>query len=289
MERNVFSVVVDRLARAPRSGDRPPKCTYTAREVVAVMLWATLHDRPISWAVRRENWPPHDRTRRLPSSATMSRRARDPAILRLLERVRTMMRVAGDGVRTLVVDGRALPVARHSADPDAAFGYGAGGLHNGYKLHMLADLCGNCRAFRVTPMNAHEPAAARELLGQLDPGDADTLLADAAYDDNRLYDAAGGRGIELNTPRRYKDADGLGHHRHSPHRLAAIERLRANPAILKPRRTIEGLFGTQGNTVGGLGPLPNCVRTLPRVTRWVAAKLVIDAAHRLLRTQRTQP
>jgi transposase len=259
---------------------RPRKCTFTDGQVLAVQLWAALHDRPVNWATRRESWPAHDRTRALPTPATMSRRLRSPRIGTLLDALIAALRLTGPGERTLIVDGRALRIAWHSGDPDASFGRAGGGMGLGYKLHEIVDLLGNCRCFRVEPMNVSEQRAAESMLGAMGELNADVLLADANYDSNRLYEAAGRQGAQLLTPRRYPEAKGLGHHRHSAHRLRAIELLRSEPERLGDRRRIESCFASQGNRVGGLGPLPNFVRRLHRVRLWVAAKLAIDAAHR---------
>jgi hypothetical protein len=280
MERELFVLLMDTLRSIDGASRRPPKGTYTSAHVLAVLFWASVHDRPISWAVRREHWPWHDRTRPLPSSATVSRRLRAPEIHALILRVIVALRVGGDGGRTLVLDGRGLRIAAHSADPDAGWGRAAGGLCKGYRLHEIVDLHGNCRAFRVTSMRIGEQTVARELIAELETGEADDLLADANYDASVLYDLAADRGIRLIADRRRKNAGGLGHRRHSPHRIAAIELQRRWPEVLDRRRAIESCFGTQGNVTGGLGPLPNQVRRLRRVRLWVAAKLAIDAAHR---------
>src|SRR6202023_3430363 len=50
--------------------------TYSCEDIVRVWFWAVLHDRPVSWAIQRVNWPLHERRRELPSSSTMSRRLR---------------------------------------------------------------------------------------------------------------------------------------------------------------------------------------------------------------------
>ena len=43
--------------------------------LVAVLLWAALHDRPVSWACQPRHWSTTTlRPWRLPSDATMSRR-----------------------------------------------------------------------------------------------------------------------------------------------------------------------------------------------------------------------
>lgn len=280
MERELFSLLMDALRALPGSRRRPPKGTYRDLDVLAVVLWAALHDRPISWATQRRHWPPHDRRRPLPSGSTVSRRSNTPEITATLTVLILALHDEGDGQETLVVDGRPLKIAPHSADPDARFGRAAGGLGKGYKLHQIVDLRGNCRGFRVEPLNASEPVVARELIASLNHGEARELLADGNYDVNRLYDIAGSRGIQMLTAPRNTKAKALGHHRHSPHRLRGLRIVRNDPDVLERRRRIESSFGTQGNVVGGLGPLPNFVRRLRRVRRWVAAKLAIDAAHR---------
>jgi hypothetical protein len=280
MERKLFVLLMTTLRSLEGARRRPAKGIYCDEHVLAVMIWAAVHDRPVSWAVRREHWPWHDRTRPLPSGATVSRRAWTPSITRLIHGVIEALRISGEGERTLVLDGRGLRVARHSADPDADWGRAAGGVDNGYRLHEIVDLYGNCRAFRVMPLRAGERSVAIDLIAGLAVGEADVLLADAGYDSNALYEAAAARGVRMIAARGRPNAKGLGHRVHSVHRIAAIELQRRRPEVLKPRRMIESCFGTQGNRVGGLGPLPNHVRRLHRVRLWVATKLAIDAAHR---------
>src|SRR5215469_6497793 len=49
--------------------------------LVAVMLWAALHDRPVSWACQRRHWSTTTRRpARLPSPATRSRRRRGAGV-----------------------------------------------------------------------------------------------------------------------------------------------------------------------------------------------------------------
>lgn len=286
MERELFALLMRVLLTLPGARTRPPKCTFTRQQVLAVALWAALHDRPISWATKRENWPFHDRRRRLPSNATMSRRLREPRMVELIDELIAALHVETPDAVTLIIDGRPLAIARHSADPDAEFGWALGGKAKGYKLHAIVDSCGNCRAYRLAPLNVSEQAMAREMLAEIDVRGARTLLADANYDANELYEIAGNRGVQMLAERRYSKARGVGHHWHSAHRLRAIELMKDDSEALHGRRFVESCFGTQGNVVGGLGPLPNHVRRLERVRRWVALKLAIDAAHRRRRTER---
>lgn len=84
MERELFTWLMQALSTHPRSRHRPAKATYAHHHVLAVWLWAVLHDRPVSWAVQRRHWPWHDRVRPLPSGATVSRRLRDPEVVALI-------------------------------------------------------------------------------------------------------------------------------------------------------------------------------------------------------------
>jgi len=279
MERELFTQLLSVLDELDAARHRPRKCQYTDRDVLVVLLWAVLHDRPIDWACKRKNWPTHDRTRALPSGSTMSRRLRTESVRDLLLRWLLAANLVCDK-GPLILDAKTLAIAWHSADPDAGIGRGAGQLSKGYKLHAIVDRDGNLRAFAVFPLNISEQAAAEHLIGQLPQEDGRVLLADGNYDSNRLYDCAAGKGIQLLAQRRYKQAKGLGHHRHSPHRLEALRQMESDPDLLHERRLIEGCFGTLGNVVGGLSSLPNWVRHGDRVERWVTVKLIIDAAHR---------
>lgn len=285
MERELLVFLLGLVSKLDGAQARPVRGAYSDLDILAVLLWAAVCDRPISWATQRRHWPLCLHRRPLPTPSTMSRRLRRPEIHALLEALIASMRLHGEGDRTLIVDGRALVIAKHSADPDAGFGRGPGGIAKGYKLHEVIDLLGNCRCFRVEPLNVSEHACIHEMIETMTDGEADELLADAGYDSNRIYEAAGQRGVQLLAERRHKAAKGIGHHRHSEYRLRAIGMMVADPERLAPRRLIESGFGTQGNTIGGLGPLPNSVRTLRRVRLWVAAKLAIDAAHRWKRNR----
>ena len=286
MERELFVLLIEVLDSLPRARYRPPKARYTDRDIILVWLWAVLHDRPIDWTCTRRSWPWHDRTRPLPSGATMSRRLRAVSLCSLVVSLFAALRVrCEDGSCTLIIDGKPMTVSGNSVDRDVGFGRACGVMGKGYKLHAITDLAGNMWVFEVAPLRVSEQAMARTLIERLGDRPGTTLLADANYDANVLYDMAGQRGVQLIAKRRYKKAKGLGHHRHSPHRLAALDMQQRDPKILEPRRLIEGHFGTMGNVIGGLAPLPNAVRGLPRVTRWVTGKLLIDALHRLRRSR----
>ena len=137
MDRHVWMEIRAALRGLPRTRTR--NAVYTDAEVLAVLLWAAMHDRPVSWACRRSSWPMQAWRRRLPDQSTMSRRLRSLQIVLALWQLTMRLqagRVAGD---VLVVDGKPLEISEHSTDPEARSGRGAGRYARGYKLHLIAD------------------------------------------------------------------------------------------------------------------------------------------------------
>ena len=67
MERGLFRMLRAELRRiGRRRTDR--RQTHTDATIVEVYFWAVLHDRPVSWACRIENWSGTSRRATLPSS-----------------------------------------------------------------------------------------------------------------------------------------------------------------------------------------------------------------------------
>src|SRR5690606_34665467 len=64
---------------------------YRAAEIVAVYLWAVVHDRPTCWACDPSNWH-GDAPTRLPPQCTVSRRLRSRGVKDLLKRVEQRLR-----------------------------------------------------------------------------------------------------------------------------------------------------------------------------------------------------
>lgn len=295
MERELFAWLVGILHTLAHARRRPAKGIYSHQQVLVVWLWAVIHDRPVSWATRHRNWPWHDRIRPLPSNATMSRRLRGEEVIALQRNwlaaanARLTESPAYDPDCPLTLDARPLALSEHTSehtqDKDAGKGRAAGRFGWGYKLHQIADNCGVVHDLQVMPLNVDEGVTAGEMLRRMTGVyNGRLLLADRFYDLNKVYDAAAERQLQLQlvAPRRFSRNDNdttFAHMKHSPHRRRGHELRRDDPGLLEDRRDIEGRFGTQGNEVGGLGPLPNHVRGLGRVRRWVVGKLLVDAAH----------
>lgn len=287
MERELFVLLLSVMQTLRDGSFRPRKSRYCDRDIVLTWLWAVLHDRPVSWACQRRNWPWHDRTRALPSDATMSRRLRTDSVKSLSSRVlASLATLASIDPGLLIIDAKPVPVSGVTADPDSRFGHANGGVMcNGYKLHSITDWAGNQVVHEVHPMNVHEAVVAPRLLERLPRRAGEVLLGDGSYDAGHLYELAAAGGLQLVAANRRPGAIGLGHRPISPARLRAIRLREDYPRLLRCRRRIETHFATLGNTTGGLSPLPNHVRRLERVRRWVLGKLIIDALHRRRRAQ----
>lgn len=281
MERELWKVVYTRLKRVARRFDQKYVHLQPWR-IAAVLLWAALHDRPVSWACDKRNWATtRKKPGRLPSEATVSRRARKTSFALFLNALARELRGAGAPGWTLMVDGKPLPVGRCSKDRDARRDRHT----RGYKLHAIWG--GRClpEAWEVTPLNEYEGAVAERMLTQV--RGKGVLLGDGNYEASRVYDASAASGYQLLAPPDPRD-NGRGHRYQSPHRLLALRWFAdgLGGALLRARPAIERKFGNMGSFGGGLGPLPNWVRRLGRVTRWVWCKLVINAA-RILRKQQS--
>lgn len=278
MERELFRKVKDLLRRLG-TRRRSHQQQYTDGAILEVYYWSVLNDRPVVWACKEGNWPSGLRRGSLPSQSQMSRRLRTKAIRRMMSRIEAIV-IPKPTTTALVViiDGKPLPVARHSGDPHAGFGRGAGQSAMGYKIHAMVDLAGQLVSWRLAALNIDERVMAKRLIR--DMPQCAYLLADKNYDSMKLYEAAAQRGIQLVVPRRMGEGLGLGHRRRHPARLRAKQILEDNRSdfgreLMNSRRHIERYFANLTNFGGGLTHLPPWVRTYPRVHAWVQAKMVI--------------
>lgn len=283
MERELWRIMVAALKRIPRT--RPRNAVYTDQQIVAVLLWAALHDRPVSWACERRNWPMQAWRRSLPDQSTMSRRLHRGALRDLLLALLMSVQRGWGGGQVAVVDGKPLELNDNTGDGDARTGRGAGRFSKGYKVHLIMDVCTQAvRGYQVHTLNVAETKVAARLLRwpRTPIPRGSLLLGDRLYDSNPLHAAAHRRGCQLVAPRQ-KPERGVTKWNQHPARLASI-RITEGPErewerVLSPQRTsIERFFGTLTCAGGGMPTLPPWVRRLHRVRVWVGAKLAINAA-----------
>ncbi len=281
--RTVYRTIREFERKMPRLRRRPE---YSDGLIVAMYLWAVLHDRPQGWACQRENYGSLFRPRALPSQSRFSRRLRSARCHAILQDVYRALAQTDCATAVNMLDGRPFVVGSCSKDRDARAGRVAGGFTRGYRLHQIVTEDQRVLCWSLTPMNVSETSQALVLVQAASLGEV--LLADAVYDGSELYDAVESRGGLLvagirgdrrrSTPRA---------NRNSPARLRAVESWKQGIAayVHRERRKVELAFAHQSNYGGGLGPLPAWVRSLPRVRRWIGAKLILHHARLLHRGQ----
>jgi Transposase DDE domain len=278
MERELWPILYRALLRTAQEV-RQKYVQLQPWVVVATMLWAALHDRPVCWACDPDNWSTTKlRPAVIPSEATMSRRADSIATGVFWRALEQRLRASGSPALLAFLDGKPLPIGGDSKDRDARWGRSVGGFAKGYKLHAVWSTGVLPEAWEVTPLNVSEKEVAYRLIGQLHYGGY--LLADGEYDASYLYDRAFAQGYQLLAPCRKAKEPGSGKHYQSPHRLHSIELLQEEfgRELFQAREQIERSFGNATSFGGGLTSLPPWVRGLDRVRTWVWAKLLINAA-----------
>lgn len=283
MDRDDWLIVMRATRSLSSAAPALPRATFSDTLIVRLFILLAMRDLPRSRVRDRRALSPWLRARRLPSISQFNKRVSHPRFAMLLEAVRRRLIDAGVEVPVLCLDGKPLPVGGHSADPDAANGRSSAGFCRGYRLHVLTDDRGGVLEYRVTAMNVQEKVPATDLIATAPPGGL--LLADGNYDSDRLYRLADERGIELFTPLKgFAQSPGV-LRKMSDARKRTMRAWREHPRtcerVLDLRDAVERTFANMSNFGGGLGPLPAWVRTLPRVQRWVAAKLIIYQARRL--------
>lgn len=285
VERKLFLKVyrmIREIDRQRKSCERSRGVVFRDVQIVAMHFWATICDRNQSWVCSRSNWSPRlpHGWPRLPSEAQYSRRLKSHQVQDLIDKMEQKLKSADPEQWCVLVDGKPLRVSRFSKDPEATTGYGAGEFYRGYKLHVIWGRSRMPLAWDIQPANVAEPTVALTIIPEV-PGEG-YLIGDSAYDSNVLYEAADKAGRDLIAPRK-KPGTGLGKGRkHHPQRLRSVEMTETNmhplgKALLKSRSTAERQFGWLTGGCGGLQNLPTFVRRLPRVRRWIQAKLIVNA------------
>ena len=289
MERELWIVIRRGLRALPRR--RVRNAVYTDEQVLAVLLWAALHQRPVSWACKRSSWPVQAWRRQLPDQSTMSRRLRDPVIPGLMRRLAQRIQRDLPPGRVLMTDGKAFMLEDRTHDRDASVGRGSGRFARGYKLHAIVDDQHRVCAWGVMPLNHAEQCQTRALLGEL-RGERRAgrrlLLGDAGYNSNRLFAAARGAGLRLLAPR-CKPHTGLGWRKHDRDRLSSMRLIEQRGGwmgrmLFGLRTGVERYFAGLSSGVVSGGNLPPWARRLHRVRCWIDAKVIINAA-RVVRNQ----
>jgi hypothetical protein len=248
---------------------------YPTRTIVAVFFWALLHDRAIRWACDPANWPEDLRPHTLPRPDRMSKRLKTEQVEAVIEQIEAALQRPEESP-VKAIDSKPLPIGVCSKDPDARWGRATRGkLMLGYKLFAIWGDGPMPVAWRITAMNVQDGVGGRPLLERLE-GDG-CVTADGQFDQNANYDIAAAHGHQLIAlPRR--EGAGRGHRPQSEHRLLGLELVQLVPEWVDAARdAIERFFSGLTSSSGGLTCLPPWARRMTRVTRWVQAKLILNA------------
>lgn len=278
MDRKIWSIVTATATKVnrkiPRQGRRSKFSDIT---IVRMYFWTAGHDRTLQWACRRDSYNSIFRPRVLPSRSQFGRRLYTPRVRQLIAAVNRDLLDQRDHEPLAFFDGKPLPVSRNTRDKDAKKGYAVKGFAHGYKLHALTSRDGYILEHSLESMNASEPATALKLTEGVRPGMR--VLADANYDSAALYAAVEARGGGLLTPLRGSSTNRQVLARMPQARRKVLEKWSDDPECcqqeLKARDGVERVFSALTSFAGGLSPLPNWVRRLLRVRRWVMAKIIL--------------
>jgi hypothetical protein len=295
MGRSQWGIVRAAIRQVTRSFPRLKRAQYGDFLITCLYFWAVLHDRPMTWATDRSHYNRTFRPRgRIPSVSQLNRRVASDRFQRILQRVHE--RLAGDNrCKGLVLDGHALPVNAVSQDRDARVGHIAGGVANGgmgkgYRLHAVVTGDGNIPAFSVMPLNTHELPVARRMLAalRLDLGGV-LIFADGNYDAHVLHKDVARRGAFLITHPRGRAKHPVTRRQMGRSRRLLIDLWDNCPKLMhrvyQHREQIERRFGGNLSCTPGLpGGLPKFVRGLPRVRRFVGAKICLYHSHRMAKS-----
>lgn len=269
MEGRLWTIVLDLL---PPAATELGRFTFDDRAILMIGLWAILRDRPFCWACDKRNWDKRFCPEKLPHPSTLSRRWRRADLQTQAETVHAQsVKKLGLPSPYAGMDGKPLPVARHSKDPDARCGRGIGGMQKGYKMHTVSDARGVIAAFEITSLSVGEPVMAKKLMRRL--AAPLRIVADTNFDSQPLRRCARRLGLRLYTGIRNNRVG----RRQQPERLHMLRLLQrgVGQRLLRSRRTIEQRFGQLGNFACGFKGLPNWCRRRRRVQRWMWGKVII--------------
>lgn len=273
MEGQVWTMVESLLVAAQAVSRR---FRYSHGEILQVILWAVLHDRPMVWACQPHNWPENMRPARLPHASTISRRWRSSAVQAQVERVyQYALGQLGRGARYAAIDGRPLVVGGCSKDPDARAGRAARGMARGYKMHAAVDGRHVILAYQIHPLSTAEQTVALSLLSQL-PAHVTRVVGDKIYDSMKLHRVAAASRRRLYTPLRENRVG----RRRQPRRLQLLRLLQSDVGrrLLHWRSEIERTFGNNTTVSFGFKGLPAWARRCHRVARWMWGKTMLHHA-----------
>ena len=166
------------------------------------------------------------------------------------------------------LNGKPMPLNRHTRDKEARKGYGHPAFERGYKIHAWVPSDGAIPCLAGRPLKEGGPKVARGLVHHV--GERSLAAADANDDSAPLYEAVRQNGAQLLTPLKGMSERPDPWRRMSYGHHVVIGWWRRMPpfcqSLLRVRIAVERAFSVLTCLGGGLTTLPPWVRTLHRVT-----------------------
>ena len=293
MEQTQWSILRCAIRQITRRSTPLPRAIFSDYGIACFYFWGVMHDRPMTWAIDPRHHHDPFRPRRIPSISQLNRRIASERFQLILQQIHEAL--AGNSeFKGLFLDGQALCVGPCSQDRDARKGHIPGGMGRGYKLHAVMASDGNIPVFSVMPLNHHEMPIAGQMLGHLRHDLTGTLvMADGNYDSHRLHKYIASRGAFLITHPRGRAKHPVTRRQMGSARRTLIDLWDHHPKLMarvyRYRQQIERRFGNLACIPTLLNNLPKFVRGLPRVRRFVGAKICLYHAHRQAKNGRTEP
>lgn len=280
MNRHRWIILRRLIERATRSVGRSKRVRFTDNLIVKMYFWAVAHDRPLSWACHREHYHGPFRPRRLPSISQFCKRVKAEQFQKYLQHIHDATTNDRELKDINFFDGKPLTVGAYTRDPEAKNGYAVAQMGKGYKLHALVTCERKVAVWSVESLNKHEMPVARTLIRHAaKPPRGALYLADRAYDAHKLHKDIHDRGGWLWTEPRGRGRHPVTRRQMGVARRAMLDVWDQTPryakSVYRKRIAVEGTFSNLTSHAGGLGPLPNFVRRLERVRRWVGAKIIL--------------
>jgi len=283
------ALVTRRRAGRPR--------VYGTDEILLIWAYAAIIDRPISvarnkllagevgWAMRLPG--------RIPSLATLTRRARSGEFRWLLRRVLRGLRrkLARRPTALVAMDSTFLLTGPYSRDGESRWSCHGGKWFRGYALHTICDQNGVLWAWHVTSANVQEMKVARRLVRQLAiSGPIRWIMADSGYDSEPLHRLvrrrSGGRLVaQLNQRGASSDA---WRSRQPGRAYAAWLLARDRGRRLIDERALMERWYSSFKATSYTSMLPHHARTLRRTRRWVDLKIMVFFAHQSFSQQQLE-
>ena len=162
MEGQLWRLIVAVLATIDKRRKRAREA-FSDQEIVEVFYWSVIHDRPVSWACQKRNWPLCLRARSLPSNTTMSRRLRSRSVVTLLDALERRVSAPCRPHLYWMIDGKPLVISQsgYTAAPLARARCARSGARPSVSSRSSGTPAASASAMRCSPSSSSPRSSRR--------------------------------------------------------------------------------------------------------------------------------